>query len=164
MHDISKDVKLELNAVYEEIMWLANRPGVTPSAARAWYTHIRVEKLKRRLRMFTGKVSVRASTQLTDLRLEHFLRIQTTLTQLIDKHIKNDVYSSSEFIEVICRCERVHIVTRDENYSAMRAKGDYELAGIELVEWSSLNIEIRAKLWPKMLRGKVANASDFTYT
>lgn len=68
-------------------MWLAARPNVTPSVARSWYTHATAERLKRHVRMFTGRVSKRASEFEEELRLEHFLRIQTTLTQLVEKHL-----------------------------------------------------------------------------
>ncbi len=85
-------------------MWLALRENITPSAARAWYTHIRAERLKKYLRMFTGNVSENAIIIGEDLRLEHFLRIQTTLTKLIKKHIENDIHDSNEFIDTIHRC------------------------------------------------------------
>ncbi len=138
-------------------MWLAARPKVTPSLARSWYTHATAERLKKRVRVFTGQVSKQASYLEDELRLEHFLRIQTTLTQLVERHLRDDCRNAQEFIETIIRCEQVHIVTRDENYAAMKAKGDYHDAGIELVDWSSLDHETQFKLWKKMLRGKVAN-------
>ncbi len=37
-------------------MWLSVRPNVTPGRARAWYTHIMAESVKRKLRRFTGMV------------------------------------------------------------------------------------------------------------
>lgn len=151
----------ELSAVYEEIMWLAARPNVTPSVARSWYTHATVERLKKKVRMFTGRVSERAAKFEEDLRLEHFLRIQTTLTQLVERHLKEGSRDAQEFIDTIKRCEQVHIVTRSENYAAMKAKGCYQDADIKLVDWSSLGYDTQLKLWKKMLRGKVANHSEY---
>ncbi|SOC08705.1 hypothetical protein SAMN05877962_10978 [Alloalcanivorax xenomutans] len=111
--------------------------------------------------MFTGCVSKKASVFEEELRLEHFLRIQTTLTKLVERHLRDDYLNAREFIETIKRCEQVHIVTRTENYAAMKAKGDYQDAGIELVDWSSLDYETQSKLWKKMLRGKVANHDEY---
>lgn len=158
---IDSSLNQELSAIYEEIMWLAARPKVTPSVARSWYTHATAERLKKRVRMFTGYVSERASSFEEELRLEHFLRIQTTLTQLVEKHLKEDVRNAKEFIDTIKRCEQVHIVTRSENYAAMKAKGSYQDAGIKLVAWSSLAHDTQLELWQKMLRGKVANHDDY---
>jgi len=160
-HTIDSDIDNELSAVYEEIMWLACRPNVTPSVARSWYTHATVERLKKRVRMFTGRISKRASCFEEVLRLEHFLRIQTTLTQLVKRHLTDDYRDAQEFIETVKCCEQVHIVTRSENYAAMKAKGDYQDAGIQLVDWSSLDYETQSKLWKKMLRGKVANHDEY---
>lgn len=158
---INQDLEEQLSAVYEEIMWLAVRPNVTPSVARSWYTHATVERLKKHIRMFTGCVSKRAVDLEEELRLEHFLRIQTTLTQLVEKHLTQDIRDAQEFIETITRCEQVHIVTRDENYAAMKTKGDYGAAGIELVDWSTLSYEKQLRLWKRMLQGKVANYRDY---
>jgi hypothetical protein len=96
-----------------------------------------------------------------DLRLEHFLRIQTTLTQLVERHLKEGSRDAQEFINTIKRCEQVHIVTQSENYAAMKAKGCYQDADIKLVDWSSLGYDTQLKLWKKMLRGKVANHSEY---
>jgi hypothetical protein len=52
-------------------------------------------------------------------------------------------------------------VTIEENYSAMRAKGDYTKAGIVPVEWDHIPADRRTVLWTTMLRGKVANADRF---
>lgn len=142
-------------------MWLAARPNVTPSVARSWYTHATAERLKKRVRMFTGQVSEQACHFREDLRVEHYLRIQTRLTQLVEKHLRDGYRNSSEFIELIKCCEQVHIVTKTENYAAMKAKGDYLTAGIKLVQWSSIDLETQSKLWKKMLRGKVANQEEF---
>jgi len=94
------------------------------------------------------------------LRLEHFKRIQTTLTQLVAEHLRSGE-DSAEFIRVLLDCEQVHIVTFDENYQAMKAKGDYTEAGIRLIDWDKVPKIRREHLWNKMLRGRVANASDF---
>jgi hypothetical protein len=153
---------IALKSIYEEIMWLSVRPNVTPGRARAWYTHIMAEAVKRKLRRFTGKVSKAAAKQGDGpLMLEHFKRIQTTLTALVEQHRTNQLNDPDAFIRTLVQFERVHIVTRAENYAAMRAKGNYAQAGIVLLPWKSLPEKRRAELWQKMLRGKVANADAF---
>ena len=140
-------------------MWLAERPNVTASRARGWYTHIMAESVKRRLRQFTGSVSAKAAIGGTPLRLEHYLRIQTVLTGLVTRHRKQP--SLGEFIQTLVKYERVHIVTVGENYAAMRAKGDYALAEIQLAPWSELPQSRQRELWRTMLRGRVSNASSY---
>lgn len=143
-------------------MWLSTRPNVTPGRARAWYTHIMAEAVKRKLRRFTGKVSETAATQSDGpLMLEHFKRIQTTLTALVEQHRAEQLNDPDAFIKTLVDFEQVHIVTRAENYAAMRAKGNYRQAGIVLLPWKTLPEERRTELWKKMLRGKVANADVF---
>jgi hypothetical protein len=157
------DLHQALVSVYDEIMWLSRRPNVTPSRARAWYTHVMSESVKRRVRRFTGMVSTEALQSTGEqLMLEHFLRIQTTLSELVARHMKDQIHDVSEFLTILSACERVHIVTRSENYAAMRAKGDYGKANIELVSWVNIPEKQREFLWAKMLRGKVANAGDFS--
>jgi hypothetical protein len=162
VEDISPVLRAELIGIYEEVMWLARRPRVTAGNARAWYTHIMSETVKRRLRRFTGKVSrLAAESESATLRLEHYKRIQTTLTALAERHREVKKPNPDEFIRVLLDCERVHIVTFEENYAAMRADGNYRKAGIELLPWRSLSPQRQAVLWKKMLRGKVANASAY---
>jgi hypothetical protein len=160
MEFIDPQTDQRLSSLYEEVMWLASRPNITPSMARAWYTHVVANRLRGKIRFFSGKVS---SEALTDpqavLRLEHHARIQTTLTSLVSTNIKHQ--DKEHFIRTLLECENVHIVTFAENYAAMRHKGDYKLAGIKLVSWSKAPAESRKILWSKMLRGKVANASTF---
>ena len=159
---ISPELRAALLSIYEEVMWLARRPNVTSGRARGWYTHIMAESVKKRLRQFTGSVSEAAvASPELDLRLEHYMRIQTTLTGLVTRHLQSSEPDSEEFIRTLFDYERVHIVTASENYDAMRAKGDYAAAGIKLVSWESIPPERRAVLWQKMLRGKVANAHEF---
>lgn len=151
-----------LGAIYEEVMWLAQRPKYTPSDARAWYTHIAHLGVRRNVRRFTGKVSREAATnEATPLRLEHFKRMQTTLTQLVARHLKAGIRDATDFINTVIECEQVHIVTAPQNYAAMKANGDYALAGIELLDWHQLPLERRRVLWKKVLNGKVANAARF---
>lgn len=131
--EIAPAVHANLASIYEEVMWLAERPSTTPSAARAWYTHVAVQPLRRHVRRFTGKVSRAAATdQGSTLRLEHFMRMQTTLTQLVARHLKTGTRSAEEFICIVLEYEQVHVVTVAENYAAMKAKGDYVLAGIKV--------------------------------
>lgn len=167
MHDdppaiIPPAVHARLGAIYEEVMWLAQRPPYTPSDARAWYTHIAHLGVRRDIRRFTGKVSREAAAdEAASLRLEHFKRMQTTLTQLVARHLKTGTRDATEFINTVIDCEQVHIVTTRQNYDAMKAKGDYELAKIDLIEWDQLSIDRRRVLWKKVLNGKVANAARF---
>ncbi len=143
-------------------MWLSVRPNVTPGRARAWYTHIMAEAVKRKLRRFTGKVSETAAKDSDGpLMLEHFKRIQTTLTTLVERHRTERLNDPEEFVQTIVEFEQVHIVTRAENYAAMRAKGDYLQAGIVLLSWNEISEKRRSELWQQMLRGKVANADAF---
>jgi hypothetical protein len=159
---ITPELHAALVSIYEEIMWLAHRPNVTAGRARAWYTHIMAESVKRQLRHFTGNVSQKAvQANGTELRLEHYKRIQTTLTGLVERHRQQKQGDAEEFIRTLIDYERVHIVTVKENYDAMRALGDYEKAGITLVSWDEIPPERRAELWRKMLRGKVANANAY---
>lgn len=152
----------ELTEIYKQIMWLVRQSGVTPSMARAWYTHVWAEKVKRRIRHFTGQVSARAvSDPAQVLRLEHYLRIQTSLTGLVAEHLAADRSDPEAFIQMLTECEQVHIVTFRENYDAQSAAGDYLAAGIDLVPWASIAADTRVVLWKKMLRGRVANARDF---
>jgi len=160
--DISPSVLAKLTSIYEEIMWLAQRPNIKPAAARAWYTHIAHLGVRRDIRRFTGKVSREAAADdASALRLEHFKRIQTTLTQLVAKHIESGAHDCTEFINIVIDFEQVHIVTSSENYAAMKAKGDYAIAGIDLLDWSELPTERRRVLWKKVLNGKVSNSRDF---
>ena len=152
----------QLLSVYSEIMWLARRPNVSPSMARAWYTHVFAPHLARRVRMFSGQVSSRAAEFPEEiLRLEHHHRIQTKLTSLVARHISENLSDPSEFIQTVIRCESVHIVTFRENYDALKAKGDYTTAGISLLPWQAVSSSVRQLLWRKMLKGRVANAVDY---
>ncbi|MFM0047351.1 hypothetical protein [Paraburkholderia sediminicola] len=156
------DLRAALVSIYEEVMWLAGRPNVTASRARAWYTHVMAESVKRRVRHFTGQVSVSAvSGDGTGLRLEHYRRIQTTLTELVNRHGQEQRSDPGEFVRTLIEYESVHIVTIAENYAAMRAHGDYEKAGIVLQPWVEIPEARKQMLWRSMLRNKVANAENF---
>jgi hypothetical protein len=136
--------------------------AVTPSAARAWYTHIMAGGLARQVRRFTGKVSSAAvSDPSAVLRLEHYARIQTTLTALVSRHLAQKRGRPSEFVNTVIRTECVHIVTFQENYAAMRHGGNYRRAGIKLVSWNRIPRAKRVRLWRRMLKGRVANAEDY---
>src|SRR3954468_1608180 len=95
---------VRLSSIYEEVMWLAQRPGYTPSDARAWYTHIAHLGVRRQVRRFTGKVSREAASGDEALRLEHFKRMQITLTQLVAKHLNTGVRNATEFINTVIEC------------------------------------------------------------
>lgn len=160
--ELSSETLQQLEMLYEEIMWLRARPNITSSVARSWYTHACSERLKKHIRRFSGFISEAAATDKSpDLRLEHHLRMQTVLTQLVEHHHRDQIRDPEEFISTICRYEEVHIVTKDENYAAMRAKGDYDLAEIQLLAWDTLTSERRFDLWKRMLRGRVSNHLEF---
>ena len=159
---IGEDLDARLRSIYEEMMWLARRPNTTASMARAWYTHVAGGRLATKLRRFSGLVSKAAiAEEGVTWRLEHFKRIQTTLTKLIERHLGAGADDAAEFIRTIVECEQVHLVSFHENYAAMVARGDYSAAGIDLVEWAEVPLELRRHLWAKILRGRVANASAF---
>ena len=83
-------------------MWLAARQNVTPSMARAWYTHIVAGRFISRIRQFSGKVSqTAASDPAAVLRLEHHSRIQTKLTCLVTAHSKLRRPKPKEFIDMV---------------------------------------------------------------
>ena len=157
----SIDIEATLRSVYEEVMWLARRPNTSPASARSWYTHVASVRLRRYLRVFSGKVSRRALEPDAVRRLEHFKRLQTTLTKLVADHVSRGVSDPREFIRVVTECEQVHIVTFQENYDAMKADGDYDRAGISLIDWKDISPVIRRELFTKVLRGRVSNAEDF---
>lgn len=150
-----------LTSIYEEVMWLARRPDTSPSAARAWYTHVASVRLRRHLRIFSGKVSQRAIEPEAVLRLEHFKRLQTSLTKLVGDHVRRGVFDAREFVRLVMDCEQVHIVTVQENYEAMKAGGDYQKAGIALVDWKDIALETQRALWKRVLKGRVSNAEHF---
>jgi hypothetical protein len=155
-------LRTELISCYEEIMWLAGRSGVTPPNARTWYTHVRAETFKRQLRRFTGSVSANAAGDPEQLLvLEHFEGIQRRLSTLVANHKERGIKNPDEFVRLLVDYERVHIVTRLENYAAAKSRGDYATAGIHLISWDTISEEVRAILWRKMLRNRVANANMF---
>jgi hypothetical protein len=160
---VADPIEQELAEVYEEIMWLARRSNIRPSVARGWYTHARSGRLKRHVRLFTGKVSKEALKDGAILRLEHFKRMQTTLTQLVAKHLKLELNDPKEFVRVVLDCEQVHLVTFKENYAALKNKSDYVLAGIDLIDWREISPEKQTFLWWRVLRGNVANADTFPH-
>src|SRR4051794_4160698 len=97
-----------LRSIYEEVMWLSRRPNVTPGRARAWYTHIMAESVKRRLRQFTGQVSRAAiAASAEPLMLEHYLRIQTALSCLVERHGTANIADPDEFVELLIKYEQV---------------------------------------------------------
>ncbi|MEQ1694332.1 MAG: hypothetical protein ABL901_00690 [Hyphomicrobiaceae bacterium] len=161
LETIAPELVLELTAIYEEIMWLAKRPNVTPSMARGWYTHVVANRLTRHLRLFTGMVSVSAISAGSRTVLEHHARIQTNLTKFVEVQLKKEGANPTDFIRLLLECERVHIVTFEENYKAMQHNGDYKSAGIQLMPWLDIPRERQVKLWNSKLRGKVMNANDF---
>jgi hypothetical protein len=159
---LSKNTVEKLRAIYEEMMWLANRPNVSASRARSWYTHVMAEAVKNEIRFFTGMVSSKAVTdKQASLRLEHFKRIQNALTLFVGRHRRLLVPAPDDFVQFIHEFEKVHVVTFQENYEAMKAKGDYSKAKITLIRWDNIPVTRQAEIWKTMLKGKVANAKAF---
>jgi hypothetical protein len=155
---MNKQSQKKLKAIYQEIMWLARRPGVTASKARSWYTHVRrMNELMR----FTGKVSRAALAPSATIQVDHYKRLQAGLTQLVERHKKLKRPNSGEFIRFVRAAERVHIVTFRENYEARKAGGDYSKAGIELVHWKTLSFKQKERLWRKLVHAKVVNAATY---
>ena len=95
------------------------------------------------------------------MRFEHFNRLQTALTKLVDRHLREGIYDPGEFIRVVTECEQVHIVTFRENYDAVMVNGDYHKANIALVAWADIAPETQQAIWSKKLRGQVCNAEEF---
>lgn len=156
-----KDINAHLTTIYEIMMHAAGHDLFNATDVRSIYTHIMGPKLKTQLRVFTGKVSRAAiADPEAKLVLEHFHRLQHNLTLLVRDHIANGK-NASAFIEAVRLMEQVHIVTWHENYAAMSAKGCYEKAGIELVDWSDIPEDVRQNLFKAKLRGAVSNAKQF---
>ncbi|MFJ2482335.1 hypothetical protein ACIOWE_18850 [Pseudomonas sp. NPDC087598] len=150
-----------LTKCYDVMMYAAKSGAFNPTAVRGIYTHIIGPGLRRRICMFTGKVSSAALANLEgELVLEHFHRIQHELTKLIGRHMAEGE-NCQEFIDAIYLMEKVHIVTKRENYNAMKAKGCYTTANIELLDWSELSLEVKGFLRKRMLRSRVANITEF---
>ena len=163
-NSVAPEAKIILTPIYEEVMWLAQRKNITPSDAPSWYTHVTANKYRKNLRKFTGFVSEKALDSNATLRLEHFKRMQTTLTQLVANHLKSGKNDPNEFAQTVVDCEQVHIVTVRENYEVMKADGDYQKAGILLKNWNTLPMDARRILWKKTLKGRVSNAQEFEPT
>ncbi|TCK32785.1 hypothetical protein B0G84_8667 [Paraburkholderia sp. BL8N3] len=151
----------QLTTVYAVIMHAAGTGLFNATKARAIYSHVMASKLKMHLRTFTGKVSrAAAADPEAKLVLEHFHRLQHKLTLLVADHIKNGP-DAAAFIEAVRHMEQVHIVTFEENYAAHRAKGCYDTASIELLDWLDLPEDVRRTLYRRKLHGAVSNAKQF---
>ena len=158
----SADTLARLESIFEEMMWLAARPNTRPGAARAWYSHVAVGPLIRSVRRFTGKVSIEAINAPDEkLVLEHFNRMQSSLSSLVATQLKSCTRDVRAFIDLIHQCEQVHIVTDRQNHDARRAKGDYASAGIVLADWKDIGIDTQRLLYAKKLKGAVSNAAAY---
>lgn len=158
---MSIDEKLAL--CYEIIMLPARKGLFNARGVRTGYTHWLGPELAKEVRVFSGYVSESARDHGTNtgLVLEHYLRIQTELTSLIRRHMR-DGENVSEFIAEVKRLEQVHIVTKEENNKLRRKEysGDYEKAGVRLLNWRDLPATSRVFLKKKLV-GQVSNANDF---
>lgn len=152
-----------LTSTYEELMWLANRPHVTPRQARAWYSQVLAIPMASKVRRFTGMVSLKAIENINEkLVLEHYNRLSYSLSRLIETHIKEKINDPISFLALIEQCEQVNITTEEENHQVKRTAGDYVAANIQLVEWNTLSPQHREFLWKGKLQGKVSNAADYS--
>lgn len=156
------EIVSRLTSVYEELIWLASRPYVTPRQARAWYSAVLAETLKRKVRRFSGLVSQAALDQIDGrLVLEHFNRLSHSISRLLELHISERIADPSAFVALIEQCEQVHITTEQENHRIRESGGDYGLASVIMVEWRSIDAASRGKLYRRKLRGQVANSAEF---
>lgn len=167
MSKFKKTMRMDLNSklelCYSLMMQVARTGQFTARAVRGGYTHWFGPELRKEVCEFTGMVSRKAIENDSEvgLVLEHYMRIQTTLTGLIDKHMM-DGEDVDEFIREVKRMEKVNIVTKAEN-DLLRKKvfsGDYEKAGIEMIPWKDVPEQAKVFL-RKKIRGHVANAGDF---
>ena len=157
------DVSARLSSIYEELMWLANRPYVTPRQARAWYSQVLAIPMAPKVRRFTGMVSRKAIENINDkLVLEHYNRLSHSLSRLIETHLEQQINDPTPFLVLIEQCEQVNITTDEENHRVQQTAGDYNAANIELVEWNTLSAQDKAFLWQAKLRGKVSNAAEYS--
>jgi hypothetical protein len=155
-------------AVCYEILKVAMKSGfLNARGVRGGYTHWIGPEISRDIRIFTGDVS-QAAIQLViehkshvGLVLEHHKRMQTQMTSLIKKHMKEGE-DLAEFIHVVKELESVNIVTRQENDQLRKKTNDgiYGSAGINLINWKDIPKESKVFLRRK-LRGKVVNADQF---
>ena len=158
----SRAVAARLTSIYEELMWLANRPHVTPRQARAWYSQVLAIPMAPKVRRFTGRVSQRTTENIGEkLVLEHYNRLSHSLSRMIETHIEQGMNDPAPFLVLIEQCEQVNITTDEENHRVKETAGDYEAANVELVEWKKLSAQDRAFLWRTKLRGKVSNAAEY---
>lgn len=162
-HPCDEVVKQLLRDTYEEVRWLAARPGVTVGMARAWYVGQRADKVRTRIRRFTGQVSEKAvaSGISETLVLEHHRRLAASISRLIERHIASAVHDPDDFVRTVLHLEEVHIVVPRENVVVRGTDGDYAAAGIVLTRWEDIGTERQTEIWQKVLKGKVANANAF---
>lgn len=155
-------IEERLTAIYEDLMWLAGRPHVSPRQARAWYSQVLATAMASKVRRFTGMVSLQAISNINNkLVLEHYNRLSYSISRMIEYHLANNISAPSEFIKLVDVCERVNITTAEENQRVQRESGSYAAAEIQLTAWSTLSTQDQNFLWRTKLRGKVSNATDF---
>ena len=152
----------KLIAIYEDLLWLVGRKHVTPAGARVWYTAVWAVSMRTKVRVFSGRVSRAALQDIKgNLCLEHYNRLSAALTSLLKRHITEQINDPADFVLLIEECEKVNITTSAENRVVQARSGDYNAAGIQLVEWRDLSPDQQSILWCKRLRGKVSNAHEY---
>jgi hypothetical protein len=157
-----EEVNKKLIGIYEDMIWLASRPHNTEARARAWYSQVWSGALKRQVRLFSGRVSRAAAADVNgSLCLEHYERLAARITELLNQQFVNSIVDHREFLALIEECEQVNITTDQENHAIQAARGDYGVAGIDLIDWLHLTIETRQILFNRKIRGQVANANEY---
>jgi len=157
-----QEIREKLVQIYEDMIWLANRPHNSPARARSWYTSTWSPALSSSIRIFSGNVSSAAIRNPDGLLcLEHYNRLAASITQLIQKHTANNIEDHDTFLELIEECERVNITTDEENHTIQTNKGDYKASGIILISWENISHDIRSILFRNCLRGRVVNSKDY---
>ena len=158
---LSPDLERTLRGIYEEMMWLAEREefGVTAPMARYWAVH-RIGKFPQELRVFTGYVSKAALDSGNDLVLEHHERFDKQISDLVRKHLAENLRDPAAFLAMAGELDSVNIVTDAENKALPSFKGDYAKAGIELVAWNLIKPARQAKIFERKLK-RLSNSHLF---
>lgn len=155
-------LRYDLTEVYHQIMWLARQDNVSVANARAWYTAVMSNRVKTRIRLFSGCVSEEAvEAEGSQCHLEHYKRLSMNLTELIRQHHDQRRNAADEFVRLLIDNERVHIVTGRENGAIKNCGGNYKQAGVVLRQWPKIDAKAQRILWQTRLRRQVANADEY---
>ncbi|GAB3357942.1 MULTISPECIES: hypothetical protein [Giesbergeria] len=165
MSDFDQETMTQLRLIYQDMRWLADRDHVGPKRARAWYSAVMNRTVGKKVCFFTGKVSEKAVLQRKNLVFEHFERLSSSLSQLLEKHKESNASEDegfNDFVNLIKKCERVNITTNKENDEIKKAEGNYEKAGVVLIDWSDIKCQNAIRAFKKKIAGgNIANAKEF---